>query len=625
MKRKLFSLLTLLLTVCSGAWGETVTIKSGTVSEEDFTYSSLTNYSYDSKYWDGKGSNQVISINAGSSFTFTNTGGVTITGITVKGVAQSNDSKSSQITISDDAATPNSVTTGAITWKGRKSTEPTSQAITTGISSLKMTAGTEYTVSNSGYNLGIQIEITYISATTVVTPTISPANGFFFDGATQTVTITATGADHIYYTLDGSTPSNTSTEYTESFNISSTTTIKAIAVKDGYLDSEVATATIKKVISTTLGSWDFTNWSSATQTGVNGDTDAWNQYEKSGESGINFAENGRSNKTAISAGSTLQYGSTNIAETEGLTFASDAYGLGLIFNMGSATVSENKYTYEGSQYLWLYNKNAKITIPDVPAGATIEIAEESHNGGSDRGVSLSGGGATQTSGYATATSYQVATWSIPSGGNVTITPSAGLHIYYITVTTTVETVPITPSYEKTTYVTTKALDFSAVDGLKAYVATGATAAGVTMSSVGAVPADTPLMLIGTAGETYDVPVAAAASAPETNLLQAGDGTTEFSGSSYDYILYSDGKFYQIGDGIVAIGKAYLHLDTAPAAGARSLNILFDDESVVTGISATLNDKAEMINDNSFYNLNGQRIAQPSRGLYIVNGRKVIIR
>ena len=45
----------------------------------------------------------------------------------------------------------------------------------------------------------------------------------------------------------------------------------------------------------------------------------------------------------------------------------------------------------------------------------------------------------------------------------------------------------------------------------------------------------------------------------------------------------------------------------------------------TGIGATLNDKGKMTNDKGIFNLNGQRIAQPTKGLYIVNGKKVIIK
>ena len=51
---------------------------------------------------------------------------------------------------------------------------------------------------------------------------------------------------------------------------------------------------------------------------------------------------------------------------------------------------------------------------------------------------------------------------------------------------------------------------------------------------------------------------------------------------------------------------------------------FGDESVdSTGIGSI--DNGQLTIDNVVYNLNGQRVAQPTKGLYIVNGRKVIIK
>jgi hypothetical protein len=108
-------------------------------------------------------------------------------------------------------------------------------------------------------------------------------------------------------------------------------------------------------------------------------------------------------------------------------------------------------------------------------------------------------------------------------------------------------VAVTPGYEKITYVTTQIVDFKNVSGLKAYVATAASGSGVTMTRVEApVPANTPLLLIGTKDTEYNVPIVGVASAPATNYLVQGDGTTDMSGvSGYNYILYSDGLFYQV--------------------------------------------------------------------------------
>ena len=354
--------------------------------------------------------------------------------------------------------------------------------------------------------------------------------------------------------------------------------------------------------------WDFTSWSDATKNGLIADATNW--LSKENASGTDWSTNdeGRSNINAIDGA--LQYSSTNIAETEGLTYKGAAYSMALMFNYPSTTLG----TYQGSQYLWLYGSSSVITIPSVTKGSIIEIGVESHKASEARGVTLSN--ATQTQGEATAKAYQVCKWTVTADGDVTITPTKGLHIYYITLTKANEAVSVTPAKATSTYVTTKALDFSSVAGLKAYAATAASASSVTLTEVGAVPAGTPLVLIGTAATEYTVPVAASASAPAINKLVAGDGTTEIGGDSkYDYVL-SSGVFHRANAGTVAVGKAYLHLDSAPAS--RELTISFGD---ATGIAnANVNE-----NEKSFYNLKGQRVAQPTKGLYIVNGKKVIVK
>ena len=77
---------------------------------------------------------------------------------------------------------------------------------------------------------------------TVATPTFSPAAGTYTEAQSVTINCTTAGAT-IYYTLDGSTPDDSSDEYDSAITIDETTTIKAIAVKDGMDDSDVAEAT----------------------------------------------------------------------------------------------------------------------------------------------------------------------------------------------------------------------------------------------------------------------------------------------------------------------------------------------------------------------------------------------
>ena len=81
---------------------------------------------------------------------------------------------------------------------------------------------------------------------TVATPTFTPNGVSGFTGP-QSVTITcATTGAKIYYTIDGTPPTTASTLYTTALSLTSTTTVKAIAVKADMNDSAIATATFTK-------------------------------------------------------------------------------------------------------------------------------------------------------------------------------------------------------------------------------------------------------------------------------------------------------------------------------------------------------------------------------------------
>ncbi|MGN0700804.1 MAG: chitobiase/beta-hexosaminidase C-terminal domain-containing protein, partial [Oscillospiraceae bacterium] len=79
----------------------------------------------------------------------------------------------------------------------------------------------------------------------VAAPVISPNGGTFSGSVKVTITCDTEGAA-IYYTTDGTEPSANSTLYEGAFTLTATTTVKAIAIKDGMVDSEVVTATFTK-------------------------------------------------------------------------------------------------------------------------------------------------------------------------------------------------------------------------------------------------------------------------------------------------------------------------------------------------------------------------------------------
>lgn len=79
------------------------------------------------------------------------------------------------------------------------------------------------------------------------TTTVIPANGFL------TVNIYAAKSADIRYTTDGSTPTQSSTQFTADFKVSDACTIKAIAFADGSLPSAVASLTLTKESGPTPG------------------------------------------------------------------------------------------------------------------------------------------------------------------------------------------------------------------------------------------------------------------------------------------------------------------------------------------------------------------------------------
>ena len=79
----------------------------------------------------------------------------------------------------------------------------------------------------------------------VVTPKIEPASGNFNKKTIEVSISTETPDATIYYTIDGSVPDINSSIYGEPFEIELDAIVKAVAVKDGMVDSDIAIAEYK--------------------------------------------------------------------------------------------------------------------------------------------------------------------------------------------------------------------------------------------------------------------------------------------------------------------------------------------------------------------------------------------
>lgn len=192
--------------------------------------------------------------------------------------------------------------------------------------------------------------------------------------------------------------------------------------------------------------------------------------------------------------------------------------------------------------------------------------------------------------------------------------------YIYVIRTDVEYATITSTGWATLY-TPYALDFSGVAGLTAYTAVVADNK-VTLTEVTDVPANTGVVLKG-AAKTYTIPVIASSETAKGDLIGNASAATAYNAYADNnlYMLKKVGdkaQFVPVTSGSIAAGKAYLKI---AAAKARNLDVTFADEA--TGISAALMNKETM--NNEVYNLKGQRVAQPTKGLYIVNGKKMVIK
>ena len=175
-----------------------------------------------------------------------------------------------------------------------------------------------------------------------------------------------------------------------------------------------------------------------------------------------------------------------------------------------------------------------------------------------------------------------------------------------------------------TYASNFDLDFSTNENLKAYIAKEVSSE-IKMVEVEKVAAGTGVLLHATdgGGKAYTVETTTETTADVTgNLFKRGNDEAvayEAGEGKYNYILNVVNNqlgFYKAAGKTVAKNRAYLQTSIA----ASRIDMNFDEE--VTGIKLVETSKS---NNEGYYNLAGQRVAQPTKGLYIVNGRKVIIK
>ena len=169
-----------------------------------------------------------------------------------------------------------------------------------------------------------------------------------------------------------------------------------------------------------------------------------------------------------------------------------------------------------------------------------------------------------------------------------------------------------------TYASIFPMDFTNVEGYTTWQITGVKDETITFEQItGSVAAGTGVLLMGEASANITINFSTYGDdISSTNLLK---GITKILYIfSDEYYGLSGNQFVPVSGGDVPAGKALLPADKVQ--NVKSLNLVFNDE---TGIieTRTVNDEQA----TSIFNLTGQRLEKPQRGINIVNGKKVLVK
>jgi len=184
-----------------------------------------------------------------------------------------------------------------------------------------------------------------------------------------------------------------------------------------------------------------------------------------------------------------------------------------------------------------------------------------------------------------------------------------------------------------TFSSSYALDLSTIANGTAYVASSVTDGKVVLTKVAdkIVAAGTGLMIAGTAGDDFTINTTADAATFTGDNLFVGmpnGGEVAVAGEGYNYVFgwteVANPGFYKVVSDLPSLeaGKAYLHTTAELGATSARLALSFEDEET-TGIENLT--PALSQGEGAFYDLQGRRVAQPQKGLYIVNGKKIVVK
>ncbi|MGN0032220.1 MAG: chitobiase/beta-hexosaminidase C-terminal domain-containing protein [Candidatus Limimorpha sp.] len=297
-----------------------------------------------------------------NGFTFTNTNG-DVLGYSGSGTDFANGGDNTEWTIeygiSDDAAMVPSYGAFVIT---NVNNSGRAFAINSNYHSFGSYSKTNMTGGNAAnYNFYIDMFVKTGGVPTVASPTFTPGSGTYFDA--QTVVIACTTPDAtIYFTTDGTEPTTNSTVYSEPIEVAESMTIKALAVKEGFQDSNVATAEYTIILgATTIFSQDWegemNGWTFVSVTGSN----AWNiaSYNNNKYANANGYGGGVNEQWCISPAFNINnYSNVSLSFMNATKYTGPVLELMITNNYdgqnpGTATWQPLEFTLSGGNYEWV--------------------------------------------------------------------------------------------------------------------------------------------------------------------------------------------------------------------------------------------------------------------------------
>jgi galactose oxidase-like protein/chitobiase/beta-hexosaminidase-like protein/glyoxal oxidase-like protein len=256
---------------------------------------------------------------------------------------------------SAQSVTITDATTGSTIYYTTNGTTPTTAStVYSGPITVASTETLKAIGVKSGYsNSGVAAAIYTIAATA---PVFSPKPTTYTTPQSVTLSDSTTGAV-IYYTTNGTTPTTASARYSGPIQVSTTTTIKAIASAPGYSNSAVSTglytiAAFAPVFSPKAGT--YTSAQSVSMT------------DATPGASIYYTTNG----TTPTTSSTLYTGPITVATTETVKAIAAASGY------GNSAVTSAVYTISApapvfSPRAGTYNSAQSVTISDAVSGSAI--------------------------------------------------------------------------------------------------------------------------------------------------------------------------------------------------------------------------------------------------------------